>query len=173
MENFLLQSLGCTLTDELEPGARQKVVAVSPAAQKKVFYYQLEILKLKISVIIREKETESLEVKGRQGWLFFFCLLIMVIQQPNIFNWTSLQVGNRRPLYWSHERSLNTNCVWHLYLLLYHTLTKKNTQQLVWTLIWKKVLVAMVMLDNQLPNVNKPFIKAGTWKREWGIPTIN
>lgn len=72
MENFLLQSLGCTLTDELEPGARQKVVAVSPAAQKKVFYYQLEILKLKISVIIREKETESLEVKGRRGWFFFF-----------------------------------------------------------------------------------------------------
>ena len=71
MENFLLQSLGCTLTDELEPGARQKVVAVSPAAQKEVFYYQLEILKLKISVIIREKETESLEVKGRRGWLFF------------------------------------------------------------------------------------------------------
>ena len=72
MENFLLQSLGCTLTDELEPGARQKVAAVSPAAQK-VFYYQLEILKIKISVIIiREKETESLEVKGRRGWLFFF-----------------------------------------------------------------------------------------------------
>lgn len=95
MENFLLQSLGCTLTDELEPGARQKVAAVSPAAQKKVFYYQLEILKIKISVIIiREKETESLEVKGRRGWLFFFCFLIMVIQQPNIFNRTSLQVGN-------------------------------------------------------------------------------
>ena len=71
MENFLLQSLGCTLTDELEPGARQKVVAVSPAAQK-VFYYQLEILKLKISVIIREKETGSLEVKDRARMAFFF-----------------------------------------------------------------------------------------------------